>query len=234
MKNYLVITGASKGIGKSTAALFVKDHWEVINISRSNCDIEGVINFHCDLSEENWEAKIIDDLLAAINSPHKICLIHNAANYVKDAVQTINATQIRAMFETNIVAPTILNRKLIPIMPKGSSIIYIGSTLAEKAVANAASYITTKHATAGLMKATCQDLASSDIHTCCICPGFTETEMLMSHLKNDPEIIASITENVAAKRLIKPEEIASLAHYCANNPVINGTLLHANLGQIER
>jgi 3-oxoacyl-[acyl-carrier protein] reductase len=35
-------------------------------------------------------------------------------------------------------------------------------------------------------------------------------------------------------RLIAPEEIAETLHWAAHNPVVNGSVLHANLGQIER
>ena len=39
------------------------------------------------------------------------------------------------------------------------------------------SYVVSKHALVGMMRATCQDLAGREIHTACICPGFTDTEM---------------------------------------------------------
>ena len=133
----------------------------------------------------------------------------------------------------NLVAPQILNQVIIPLMKPGSSIIYIGSTLSEKAVANSYSYVVSKHALAGMMRATCQDLVGTGIHTCCICPGFTDTEMLRIHVGDDPEILQSIAAASTFNRLVEPGEIAETVKFAANNPVINGALLHANLGQIE-
>lgn len=232
--NYLVITGASKGIGKSTAMLFQQEGWTIINISRSHCDLPGVSNFLIDLEQADWQATHTVELRQHTKNANKICLVHNAALYYKDDISGISPQQLRKMLEVNLVAPAILNSIFIPNMHPGSSIIFIGSTLSEKAVKNAASYVTVKHALAGMMKATCQDLEGTSIHTTCVCPGFTDTEMLHAHLSNEPTTIDAIKTLNAAKRLVQPEEIASVILFCANNPVLNGAVLHANLGQIEK
>lgn len=83
------------------------------------------------------------------------------------------------------------------------------------------------------MRSTCQDLDNTGIHTCCVCPGFTNTQMLRDRIADKPEVIAAIEQQVCAKRLIEPNEIAELLFYCAEHPVINGSVMHANLGQIR-
>jgi NAD(P)-dependent dehydrogenase (short-subunit alcohol dehydrogenase family) len=117
-------------------------------------------------------------------------------------------------------------------MKAGSAVIYVGSTLGEKAVAGAASYVTSKHATIGLMRATCQDLAGRGVHTACVCPGFTDTEMLRAHVGD--EGATAVAAFSAFGRLITPEEIAETVVWAATHPVVNGAVLHANLGQVER
>lgn len=118
-------------------------------------------------------------------------------------------------------------------MPHGSSLIYIGSTLSEKAVANSFSYVTSKHALVGMMRASCQDLKGKQIHTCCICPGFTDTEMLRTHVGDDSAVLEFIASLNTFNRMIEPKEIAEFIIWAHHNPVINGSVLHANLGQIE-
>ena len=102
------------------------------------------------------------------------------------------------------------------------------------AVSHSAAYVASKHGLVGLMRATVQDLVGSGIHSACICPGFTDTAMLRGHIDNKPEIIAAITANVSAGRLIDPREIADTLYFCAVSPVISGAVIHANLGQIEQ
>jgi len=133
-----------------------------------------------------------------------------------------------------VVACVQLDQLLLPLMGAGSSIVYVGSTLGEKAVAGACAYVVSKHALIGLMRATCQDLAGRGIHTACVCPGFTDTEMLRAHVGQASEVLEALAGNVTFGRLIEPEEVARTIHFCALNAVINGAVIHANLGQFER
>ena len=117
-------------------------------------------------------------------------------------------------------------------MPPGSSVLYVGSTLSEKAVPGSFSYVTTKHANIGMIRATCQDLAGRQIHTAAICPGFTDTEMLREHVPD--EALTAVASMSAYDRLVNPDEIAATLLWAAASPVINGAVIHANLGQVER
>ena len=227
----IVITGASKGIGKATAARFVANGDRVINISRSPSDIQGIENVPIDLAGPG-AIDSVDDLVN--NLPFDdIHLIHNAARLVNDSIRDVDAESFKAIININIIAPQILNQAILPKMAEGSSIIYIGSTLSEKAVANSYSYVSTKHAMVGMMRATCQDLAGSGIHTACICPGFTDTEMLRAHVGDSNEVLAEIGSMSSYGRLIEPAEIARTFEFATANPVINGSIIHANLGQKE-
>lgn len=239
MANTLVMSGGSKGIGRAAAVLFAEMGYQVINLSRSACPEPGVINIAVDLADRDWPGKHQDAINEAVRTAlgsdqdASLCLIHNAALMLKDSTRTVGLAELERVFQVNVFAPAQLNQLLLPLMGKGSSILYVASTLGEKAVAGTASYVMSKHAVVGQMRATCQDLAGSGVHTACICPGFTDTEMLRQHLGNDPAVIASICAEVTFKRLIDPEEIADTLYFCAQSPVLNGSVLHANLGQVE-
>ena len=230
----LVISGASKGIGLATAAHFSDNGYRVINISRSACPLECVVNFAIDLSDPDWPSTWRDRLLDELGHPDQMVLIHNAAIMTKDSVTDIDAAVLTNVLQLNVVAAAQLNSLLIPMMKTDSSILYVSSTLGTKAVANTHAYVVSKHAVIGQMRATCQDLAGTSIHTACVCPGFTETELLKDHLGQNPELFDQITSTIALNRLVRPSEIADTLWFCAQNPVINGSLIHANLGQIER
>ncbi len=234
MQKTLVITGASRGIGNSTAAFFKEQGWSVVNISRSRCEVEGVDNVSLDLSQVERIEEAANDLDEKLEHSQQICFVHNAGYYISDSIDQQAPSELKKSLDINIVAPAILNRMVIPKMSAGSSIIYIGSTLSEKAFAHAASYVTSKHAVVGMMRATCQDLADFGVHTCCVCPGFTETDMMLKHLNHRNIPVEEIEKRVGANRLIKPKEIAEFIYFCANNPVVNGAVLHANLGQLEK
>jgi 3-oxoacyl-[acyl-carrier protein] reductase len=228
-----IITGASVGIGAAAARQFQHAGFNVYNLSRRPCSEEGVHNISCDLSSQSDLNKACEQLGSAVTGAESVVLVHNACQMRKDSTTNCDSASLRAVLETNLVAANSINQHLLPLMPHSSSVLYIGSTLSEKAVASSFSYVISKHALLGMMRASCQDLMGTGIHTALICPGFTDTEMLRTHLGNDQEVMNSIGAMNSFGRLIEPEEIAELIHWAHSNPVINGAVLHANLGQKE-
>ncbi|NPD22262.1 SDR family oxidoreductase [Corallococcus sp. AB004] len=233
MSDQVLITGASRGIGRAAAERFRKEGWRVINVSRSPCTVPGVVNVTVDLAVPGWEPAV-EAALRDGAGPGRLSVIHNAALYEHDDALTMDADHLRRVLEVNVVAPLVLNRLARPLLTDGSSLLYVSSTLGEKAVKGVASYVTTKHALIGMMRATCQDLAGTQVHTACVCPGFTDTEMLREHMGTDPSVRASVAGMTTFGRLITPEEISGVLYLCATTPVLNGAVIHANLGQIER
>jgi len=229
-----IVTGASTGIGRATAERFVTAGYRVLNLARRTCDATGVENLCSDLTTCLAEADFCEKLVDHVREAEAVCLVHNAAILQNDTVRNTPDAEFAAVLDLNVRTPNRLNHLLLPHLPAGSSIIYIGSTLAEKAVPNAFSYVVSKHAIVGMMRATAQDLAGAGIHTACVCPGFTDTEMLRAHVGDDPQTLAAIAAMNAFGRLITPAEIADLVIWAAEHPVINGAVLHAHLGQIER
>jgi NAD(P)-dependent dehydrogenase (short-subunit alcohol dehydrogenase family) len=225
-----VITGASRGIGHAAAERFAAAGYGVVNLSRSPSSLEGVVNIAVDLAAPDWSAAAGPALRAAVAGAPTISLVHNSALKLAGGVDEVEAADLRQMLEVAVVAPAILNRLLLGEMRPGSSIIYIGSTLSQRATRGMAAYVACKHAVLGLMRSTCQDLAGRQIHSCCVNPGFTDTEMLRSY---GGEALAHLAGLSTQNRLIAPSEIAELICFAAANPVVNGAALNADLGFIE-
>ena len=229
----VIITGASKGIGFAAARLFANANYRIINLSRSPAADDRIYNVAIDLTDPTLDEQLQQLIAERLQQPTEIVLIHNAARLVGDQAQATSEADFRAVMDINLVAPHIINQHVIPKMTSGSSVLYVGSTLSEKAVPGSYTYVVSKHALIGMMRATCQDLAGTGIHTACICPGFTDTEMLRDHVGQNQEILAAIAANQAFNRLVEPAEIAETLFFAASKPVINGAIIHANLGQVE-
>jgi len=234
MKKVLVISGASKGIGLATAKLFQEHGYEVVNLSRSAIPLPGATHIYADFCDRQWGDNCAESVVAAVTGADQVVLVHNAALLHKGNSVDLDIAELETSLLVNVMAPAILNKMVVGHMPKGSALLYIGSTLAEKAVPNTAPYVISKHAVIGFMRSSTQDLAGRGIHSACICPGFTGTEMLLTHAAGDQSFLDTIAETVTFGRLIEPAEIAQSVYFCANSPVINGAVIHANLGQIER
>tara|TARA_B110000438_G_scaffold87298_1_gene86754 strand:- start:589 stop:1293 length:705 start_codon:yes stop_codon:yes gene_type:complete len=230
LSKFLIITGGSSGIGYAAAVLFQKEDYKVINLSRSEIPLKDAIHISVDLSTSTWHEEVRSTFKTLLEDADQISLIHNASKMQSDNVENFDLDALRDVLEVNLVGPSILNQLTIPYMKRGSSIIYVGSTLSEKAVPQMSSYVTTKHGMIGLMKSTCQDLFGRFIHTACVCPGATETEMLQEYVQGNTEALKIIAGTLSENRLISSPEIASTLLFCAQNSVINGSVIHANLG----
>ncbi|MGV6807121.1 MAG: SDR family NAD(P)-dependent oxidoreductase, partial [bacterium] len=171
----LVITGGSRGIGRETARLFQDNGYAVINLSRSTPQLTNIAHIAVDLSSPESLERHQTELDQLLGDAGEITLIHNAGLMQKNSVRNVTTEALQRSLNVNLVSPSRINQLVLPHMKAGSSILYVGSTLSEKAVANTASYVAAKHGLIGLMRSTCQDLAGSGIHTACVCPGFTDT-----------------------------------------------------------
>lgn len=226
-----IVTGASAGIGASTAARFLEAGYDAVNLSRRPCPVPGVQQMTCDLAQPGFIDGIAPLLEPMLERAESVVVVHNAARMDHDTAVDTDDAAFRQVLEVNVVAPNTIDRFCIPHMRPGSAIVYVGSTLSEKAVAGSFSYVTSKHAMVGMMRATCQDLAGTGIHTVCICPGFTDTEMLRDHVP--PEALDQVRAMSAFNRLIDPAEIADAILWAAGSPVLDGAVIHANLGQLQ-
>ena len=230
-----ILTGASSGIGAAAARRFVDHGDTVINISRRQCPVAGVETLATDFADERSVANTCGQLTErlAVHEGTPVCLVHNAALMLKDRCDSTEDDDLRQVLAVNVVGINALNRALLPGMPRDSSVLYVGSTLSEKAVAGAFSYIVSKHAQLGMMRATCQDLMGRGIHTALICPGFTDTTMLRQHVGHDEGVLDQLGTMNSFGRLVAPDEIADMIFWAHHNPVINGSVMHGNLGQVE-
>ena len=236
MSPLAILTGASSGIGAAAAEKFIDKGYSVINISRRDCPVPGVETLHTDLADTASLTSTCDTLTARLqaqNGAAPVCLVHNASLMLKDRCDTTEDSALIEAISVNVLSINTLNRSLLTAMPQGSSVLYVGSTLSEKAVAGAFSYIVSKHAQLGMMRATCQDLMGRGVHTALICPGFTDTSMLRQHVGNDESVLESLGAMNSFGRLVSPIEIAELILWVHQHPVVNGSVMHGNLGQIE-
>ena len=229
-KKIAIVTGGSKGIGAAVIDNFIKNDYQAYNISRSvNKTIRSEHNYCFDLETEITFAEI-NDRFSGIPDRAEICLIHNAFPYYKDNIDDFSSDKFLDSVRFTILNTITLTRFFLKRMAKKSSVIFIGSTLSERSAENCLTYTLLKHAQLGLMRSMTQDLAEQDLHTCAICPGFTDTSMLGTHLTKDS--IKEVIDNVVVKkRILSPEEIADFVYKCAITPIVNGQVFHVNLGQ---
>ena len=183
----VVITGASRGIGKELAEHFAKEGANLFLSSR-NMDktIEWqqklmtthsiqVSNFDVDFEQSSQVKDFANQLLKATDTID--ILINNTGIYVPGSVYNEPEGQLEKMLSTNLISAYHLTRALIPSMiaRKSGHIFNISSIAALKAYSNGGSYSISKWAMDGFSKNLREEMMQFGIKVTTVHPGATMT-----------------------------------------------------------
>lgn len=186
----IVITGASRGIGRE-AALLLSEMREnrILAISRSEHELKTLKSA---AQNENVDIMPIS-INEAVKSPEKLLkmvaahfnevniLINNAGYIVKANFRDIKAEEEEEMIATNFTSPARLIRTLLPLMPPGSHVLNSGSMSGFQGSAKfsgLAVYGAAKAALASLTEALAIEFSDKGISFNCLSYGAVQTEML--------------------------------------------------------
>ena len=185
----IMITGASKGIGKATALLCAEQGADLVLLSRNKNLLEQLkteINskyskkvsaYECDITKEEQLAEVFKQL-----NSDKIsidCLINNAGIMPVSMLQVTKSEIVRAAYETNVFAVINACQGAMKIMlrKRKGSIINHSSIVGIKGHAGHVVYGSSKAAVIGITQSLAKELAPLNIRVNAVAPGFIDTEM---------------------------------------------------------
>lgn len=229
-----VVTGASKGIGRSIALAFARAGADVLVSARNLDDLRPVAEeiqatgskgfaAPCDVTDaaqvQALAATALDQLggIDILVNNAGIALSHKFADHPDELWQR--------MLATNLTSVYLVSKAFVQPMieQNGGRIINIASIAGKVGSRYVAAYTASKHGVIGLTRALAAELVSSEITVNAICPGYVDTPMTQAAIDN----ITSRTRMTADRaretlertnpqqRLIAPEEVASVALFLA-------------------
>jgi 2-deoxy-D-gluconate 3-dehydrogenase len=242
-----VVTGCSRGIGRSIAMALAEAGADIIGVSRTltstGSEIEGRIaamgrRFHgysCDFSER----AAVRELAATLTRefPAIDILINNAGTILREPAAEHREDYWDTVIETNLNAPFLLAREIgRQMIGRGSGkIIFIASLLAFQGGITVPGYAASKGAIAQLTKALANEWAGKGVHVNAIAPGYISTDNTTA-LRNNPERNSAILQRIPAGRWGQPEDLQGAALFLASpaSDYVDGAVLVVDGGWLGR
>jgi short-subunit dehydrogenase len=233
----IVITGASKGLGKAIAARFAKDgiaHNLYLN-ARNEAILQATVlelsqhfttsNFYykaCDMSNKKEVQIFAEWVLQQTNSID--ILINNAGSFTPGSVHSEADGVLEQMIETNLYSAYWLTKLLLPVMMKQQSghIFNMCSIASLQAYANGGSYSISKFALAGFSKNLREELKPHNIKVTAVYPGAVYTDSWAN-------------SGVDEKRLMQANDVAEMiviASKLSPQACVEDIILRPQLGDL--
>ena len=220
-----LVTGASRGMGRASAlALAAAGAQVLVHYGRGANEAEAVV---AEIRKTGGRADAIAVDLAAADGAHKLAkqaraivgdrldiLVANAGISKAATIEETTVEDFDKLFAVNVRAPFFLVQQLLPIMSKGSSIVFLSSLGAHAVVGTIPAYAATKGAIDTLVKHFASMLGARGIRVNAVAPGVVATDM-SSFTKTDAGRDYALSIQ-ALKRLAQPDDIGGVIAFLAS------------------
>ena len=233
----VLITGASRGIGKALALRLAEAGANIAITARTESDLALVaedvkkldvecLPCVCDVRKEDSVASMFDAVKAGLGHPDIV--INNAGIYATAPVRGHSLETWNDIVATNLTGAFLVSRASLDNMieKRWGRIINISSVSGKVAEIYGAAYSASKFALIGLTQALALEVASYGITVNAICPGWVNTDMAVAQLNDekwcqlnnlDPKEATELSQlAVPQMRFIEPFEVADLALFLAS------------------
>lgn len=235
MTKTAIITGASKGIGFSTAKKFVEKGFHVAICARNEKTLKQaaselekinssvkVFSKTCDVSKKEELKSFSDAVLKEFDQID--VLVNNAGVFFPGEVHTEDDGVLEQMIETNVYSAYRMSRAIVPNMKakKSGYIFNIASIAGLQAYPNGGSYGISKFAMIGMGKALRQELLNFNIKVSNVMPGAVFTASWEG-------------VDLPESRFIKADDIANVifnAYSLSDSTVVEDIVVRPQLGDI--
>ncbi|MBY6197500.1 3-oxoacyl-ACP reductase FabG [Vibrio hangzhouensis] len=232
-----LVTGASRGIGRSIAELLVERGATVIGTATSDNGAAAISEYLGEngkgLALNVTDTDSIEAVLKQINEEFGAIdiLVNNAGITRDNLLMRMKDDEWTDIMDTNLTSIFRLSKAVLRGMMKKRQgrIINVGSVVGTMGNAGQTNYAAAKAGVIGFTKSMAREVASRGVTVNTVAPGFIETDMTKA--LNDEQRAATLA-NVPAGRLGDPREIASAVAFLASPEAayITGETLHVNGG----
>lgn len=177
----VLITGASSGVGQSTARLLAERGYKVFGTSRNPTSVEPISMVEMLPLDVQADDSVQACVEAVVNRSGRLDVVINNAGYeLAGALEEISSAEARAQFETNFFGVVRMVDAVLPLMrrQKGGHIINVGSLSGLSAIPFLGIYSASKFALEGYTEALRHEVKPFNIRVSLTEAGFLKTPMM--------------------------------------------------------
>ena len=215
MKRVLIV-GASSGIGYETAKKFLSRGYQVINISRRECKLNGVENLLCNVVERERLDEVLNKVLEYKSLD---CLIYSAGFSMASPLEYVLEGDYRYLYEVNLFAFLHCVRVLIPALRVAQGTVCAISSMASiTSIPYDLYYCGSKSALNATVNALRYELSPEGINVIAVLPGGTKTKFTEKRKIYPPPSVNGYAKalTLATEQLEKIEQSGQKAERVAN------------------
>ncbi|NPA52359.1 MAG: SDR family NAD(P)-dependent oxidoreductase [Aquificae bacterium] len=178
-KKVVVITGASRGIGKAIAQKFLSEGFCVVGISRSRPKCQLSFHIQADIKNEEDRKEIISKVISEFGRID--VLVNNAGVGIYDTWEDMDLGHLREIFEVDFFAPVHLTKLALPYIKKSKgTIINVSSAAGELRVPFESGYTAAKHAFHAFSETLRMEVDNYNINVITVTAGNIKTGFTLS------------------------------------------------------
>lgn len=244
MRKTILVTGASRGIGREIASTFAKDNYNVcINYNNSvkeaielenNLKHEGysIISFKCNVANREEVDNMVDFVLANFGTVD--VLVNNAGIADYKLFTDITEENMKNMIDTSLMGTFNVTQSVLKkcmINQKSGKIINISSIWGMVGASCEVHYSMVKSGIIGFTKALAKELGLSNIIVNAVAPGVIDTDMMKDFSEED---MNNIKEEIPLNRIGNVEDVAGVVKFLASDSAsyITGQVISPNGGMV--
>lgn len=222
-----LVTGASRGIGRSIAVRLARDGFDiVINYLRNEDAARETLEMVRREGRRAWLAcadvgdpEEVAAMLRSLDQLSRVdVLVHNAAIGTFKPLLDVRLNQLEALFRVNVYALLWLVKAALPLMEGGGKVIALSSVGAERVVPHYGLVGPSKAALESLVRYLGVDLKPRGISVNAVSSGLIDTDALREAYPEWGKLAARAVEATPERRLGSAEEIASVvSSVCGGN-----------------
>ncbi|ABS03508.1 SDR family NAD(P)-dependent oxidoreductase [Kineococcus radiotolerans] len=220
-----LVTGASRGLGRSTALHLARAGVDVVGtyldardaadsfVEQARAAGSRAVALRLDVADSSsfpaFAAQLPHVLRERFGRDTIDALVNNAGTALHEPFATTSEEQFTRIVDVHLKAPFFLTQALLPVIADGARIVNVSTGLVRITMPGSAAYAAAKGAVEVLTRYQAQELGARGIRVNVVAPGAVATDFSGGVVRDDPQVAEMVRSVTALGRLAGPDDIGA-------------------------